>query len=87
MHEIKDVYLNPAFIYLGAIDEQRTLQGGLSALHVMLWKFVLIDFVQVQTEGREFKPEKIWAAAERRLMCKMEARGEGGETVSAASRT
>ena len=38
-------------ILLGLVNRDRTLQGALSALHVILWKFVLIAFTRVDTEG------------------------------------
>ena len=40
----------------------------------MVWKFLLIDFVKVDTEKASFKPENIWKAAVLRLNRKVEAR-------------
>ena len=40
----------------------------------MVWKFLLIDFVKVDTEKASFKPENVWKAAVLRLHRKVEAR-------------
>ena len=55
-----------AYIYLGHTDEG-PLNGGLSALHVIVWKFLIIDFVQVDLGGRVYDPKSVWRAALCRL--------------------
>ena len=42
-------------------------------LHTILWKFILIAFTKVDTEGREFDREAVVFAALRRLTVRMEA--------------
>ena len=66
--------MTPSFIYLGLTTDHQVLPPGLSALHTMVWKFLLIDFVKVDTEKASFKPENIWKAAVLRLNRKVEAR-------------
>ena len=68
------VAMTPSFIYLGLTTDHQVLPPGLSALHTMVWKFLLIDFVKVDTEKASFKPENIWKAAVLRLHKKVEAR-------------
>ena len=51
---------------MGMISSEKALQGSLSALHVILWKFIIIDFVNVDTEARAFVAEDVWKAAVRR---------------------
>ena len=68
------VAMTPSFIYLGLTTDHQVLPPGLSALHTMVWKFLLIDFVKVDTEKASFKPENIWKAAVLRLNRKVEAR-------------
>ena len=45
-----------------------------SLLHLLLWKFIVIAFVQVDTEHADFKPEDIWKAAVSRTQNKIVAR-------------
>ena len=61
-------------IMLGLVDRDRTLQGGLSALHVILWKFVLIAFTRVDTEGITYVPVNVWLQAVRRFMRNVRAK-------------
>ena len=49
------------------------LQGGLSDLHIILWKFVVIDMVKVDTEGAKYDVDKVWTSAVRRLASRVEA--------------
>ena len=59
---------------LSAILQRATLPEGLSLLHLMVWKFVVISFVQVDTEHKDFKPEEVWKAAVSRTQHKIVAR-------------
>ena len=55
----RKVGLDSRFIYLGLVEDE-FLSGSLSALHVILWKFVLIAFTRVDTDKEEFKPDRVW---------------------------
>ena len=61
-------------IMLGLVDRNRTLQGALSVLHVILWKFVLIAFTRVDTEGITYVPVNVWLQAVRRFMRNVRAK-------------
>ena len=69
----KKVKLTQAFIYLGVLDERTALAGALSDLHIILWKFVVIDMVKVDTEGAQYDVTKVWHAAVRRWEARAEA--------------
>ena len=56
------VQMDDAFVYLGAY-KGGVLSGALSDLHIIVWKFVLISFTQVETQGGKFKPHTIWKQA------------------------
>ena len=64
---------SPDMIYLGMIDERTVLPGALSDLHIILWKFVVIAMVKVDTEGARFKEAEVWKAAVRRLKSRVDA--------------
>jgi hypothetical protein len=64
---------NPELIYLGMIDERTVLTGALSYLHIVLWKFLVIDMVKVDTEGAKFDVKKVWQAAARRLKSRVDS--------------
>ena len=49
--EVGVLTLNPALIYLGVTSSRSVLPGALFVLHCLLWKFVLISFTRVDTEG------------------------------------
>ena len=48
------------------VTVDKALHGALSALHVIIWKFIIIDFVQVDTDGRAFVAADVWKSAVRR---------------------
>jgi len=58
---------SPALIYLGQTSPITVLQGGHSALHLIIWKFLLIVFTQVDTERIKFNPDRVWKNALWRL--------------------
>ena len=66
--------MDNAFVSLGMTSETTVLTGGLSALHVILWKFTIIDFVQVDTCGHKYDAANVWKAAVRRMESRMQAR-------------
>ena len=49
------------------------LQGTLSDLHIILWKFVIIHMVAVDEEGQRFVPRDVWKAAVRRQRSRLDA--------------
>ena len=65
--------LTREFIFHGVVDDCRILPPGLSALHLILWKFVIYNFTMVQLENRPFDPEATWACAIRRLEVRLNA--------------
>ena len=65
--------LNPALIFLGMTDERTVLPGAISDLHIIYWKFIVIQMVRVDTEGAKFDPEKVWHAAVRRLASRVDS--------------
>ena len=48
----------------------------LSALHIIMWKFIVIAMVGVDTEGIDFDETKVWTAALRRLDTRLVAYDE-----------
>jgi len=75
------VQMDDAFVYLGAY-KGGVLSGALSDLHIIVWKFVLISFTQVETQGGKFKPHTIWKQAvcryETRVRAYLEGKRKGG---------
>ena len=63
-------------ISLGLLDSRRVLPGTLSDMHIVLWKFVIIDFVKVDTEGAKFEVDKVWRAAVSRMKDRVDANRE-----------
>ena len=65
---------NDRLLYdLGMITTDKALEGGLSALHVIMWKFIIIDFVQVDTNNRPFDAVQVWKATMRRTHGRLQA--------------
>jgi len=73
---IKGISASPALIYLGLVTNDHPLPGGLSALHILIWKFLLISFTRVDTDGEKFHPRNVWMQALRRFQSKLKAAGE-----------
>jgi hypothetical protein len=67
---------DPALIYLGLIDSRTVLPGAISDLHIILWKFALIDFVQVDVSDRKFEVNKVWLATVNRFNSRLCAHRE-----------
>lgn len=63
-------------IYLG-LHGSEVLPGSLAALHVIVWKFVLIAFTRADVTGERFVARRIWRQAVRRFEVRVEAYGEG----------
>ena len=49
------------------------LQGTLSDLHIIVWKFVIIHMVAVDEDGQRFIPRDVWKAAVRRQQSRLVA--------------
>ena len=47
------------------------LPGGLSAFHVVIWKFIIIEFAQADIKGTRFEPDRVWVAAARRMRSRL----------------
>jgi hypothetical protein len=43
---------------------------------MIVWKFVIIDFVAADVAGKEFDPDKVWVAALRRFRVRLLAHEE-----------
>ena len=54
-------------------DERTVIPGALSDIHIIYWKFIVIEMVKVDTEGAKFDPEKVWHAAVRRLASRVDS--------------
>ena len=63
------------FIYLGLVGET-ILPSALSAMHIILWKFVMIAYTRCDVKGEPFKPARIWKDAVRRFRARLMARCE-----------
>ena len=72
----KTTRLDARFIYLG-LTEDGYLQGTLSDLHVILWKFLMIAFVRVDVDGLTFKADKVWKQAVSRWKDRLTVQFEG----------
>ena len=64
--------LDQAFIVLG-IARDGFLQGTLSDLHVILWKFVIIQMVAVDESSQKYVSAEVWKSAVRRQRSRLEA--------------
>jgi hypothetical protein len=64
-----------SFICLGLI-EGRPPPPGISALHMAIWKFVIIDFVAADVAGKDFTPDDVWKTALRRFRSRLMAHEE-----------
>jgi len=64
--------LDQAFIVLG-ITRDGFLQGTLSDLHIILWKFVIIQMVAVDENSQKYVPAEVWKSAVRRQRGRLEA--------------
>ena len=73
-------------IVLGMFGGQ-PLPPGLSALHIILWKFAIIAFVQADEKRAAFVPADIWKAALRRLRSRMLSHEEAQRRRAAANRS
>ena len=73
-------------IVLGMFGGQ-PLPPGLSALHIILWKFAIIAFAQADEKRAAFVPADIWKTALRRLRSRMLSHEEAQRRRVAANRS
>ena len=64
---IPSLRLSEHLIFLGMIDGSTPLAGALSALRIILWKFTLIAFTRVDTDGAKYSSSEVWKGALRRF--------------------
>ena len=86
--------LSPELVLHGIEPEGSSLPPGLTALHLILWKFVILHFTLVDTENAKFIPDAVWSMALRRFEVRVNAlaakvrsqairrRGQGFELLS-----
>ena len=48
------------------------LASGIDVFHLIVWKFILISFTQVDLARARFLPDEIWKGAVRRLISRVE---------------
>ena len=65
----------PALRVLG-VWNMGVLDGTLSDLHIIVWKFIIIHFTAVDTDGQRFIDSQVWKAAVLRQQGRVEAHGE-----------
>ena len=58
---------------MGVLDERTALTGALSDFHIIIWKFLVIDMVKVDTEGAKFEVSKVWQSASQRLRSRVDS--------------
>ena len=65
--------LTEELIFHAVDTDGQILPPGLSALHLIMWKFVIYNFTMVQLENRPFNPEEVWKCAIRRFEVRLNA--------------
>ena len=73
---MRESKLDAGFTYLGRIDECQVVQGVLSALHMIAWKFIVIAFTRVETNNEKYDAKKVWRQTVGRLNSRVRAYGE-----------
>ena len=64
--------IDERLIFMGMTDWGHTLPGALSAFHIILWKFIIIHFTQVDTDRRRLRPAAVLQDAIRRFRVRIE---------------
>ena len=64
---------SPQLIYLGLYRNLAPVTGSTAALYTLVWKYALVQFTRVDTEGASFESTEIYEAALRRLATRIEA--------------
>ena len=75
-HYLPGLILDSRLIYLGLTGPWKGLPSALSALHIIVWKFVVIAFTRAETENAKFVPDRIWSDAVRRFSVRINAHCE-----------
>ena len=61
---------------LGLTPHESVLSGTLSDLHIIVWKFVILAMVQVQTDQIKFDRRQVWSTAIKRQDGRLQAHAE-----------
>ena len=72
-HGLKSASAGLSFVLLGTTVEGRLLPPGLLAFWLILWKFVIIRFTQVELENAPFDTDAVWKQALRRFAARVHA--------------
>ena len=62
-----------SFVLLGTTVDGRLLPPGLLAFWIVLWKFVILRFTQVDLDNTAFQANEVWVQALRRLVVRVHA--------------
>ena len=57
---------------LFALGPDGPLESGIVAFHLIVWKFILISFTQVDLARTRFVPDEVWKGAVRRYISRVE---------------
>jgi len=57
---------------LFALGPDGPLESGIVAFHLIVWKFILISFTQVDLARARFVPDEVWKGAVRRYISRVE---------------
>ena len=80
-------------IKMGDLDEPLMMLGwmgsaylppALSAIHIILWKFIMITFTRIEIHGEKWDTEAIWAQTLHRARTRFIAHAEGARRWSVA---
>ena len=69
----KQMPLSRELIFHGIAPDGTPLPQGLTAFHLILWKFVIFNFTLVQTDNIKFMPEAVWDQSLRRFEVRVNA--------------
>ena len=72
-HGLKNASVGLSFVLLGTTVNGRLLPPGLLAFWIILWKFVIIRFTQVELENAPFQADVVWEQALRRFAVRVHA--------------
>ena len=65
--------LSLELIFHGIAPDRTPLPQGLTAFHLILWKFVIFNFTFVQTDNIKFRPDAVWDQSLRRFEVRVNA--------------
>ena len=72
-HGLKNASVGLSFVLLGTTVNGRLLPPGLLAFWIILWKFVILRFTQVELENTPFDADAVWEQALRRFAVRVHA--------------